>query len=292
MRIAARIEGALQRVMDRCAGPEAPPLLAGAMRHAVFPGGARVRPQLCLSVALACGDRAPEASTAAACAIELLHCASLVHDDLPCFDDADMRRGRQSVHSAYGEPIAVLAGDALIVAAFEALAEAARAPAASARLGPLVCAIAAAAGAPHGIVAGQAWESEPRVNLRRYHAEKTGALFVAATRCGAIAAGADPDTWHVLGARLGEAYQVADDLMDAVASRADKPVRQDAAHDRPNVVAKLGVGGAVRRLEALIGEAVKAVPECEGSKDLRALVRAQASRLAPKGLEAGEGARA
>jgi geranylgeranyl diphosphate synthase, type II len=229
-------------------------------------------------------------SSAAACAIELLHCASLVHDDLPCFDDADFRRGRQSVHSAFGEPIAVLAGDALIVAAFQALAEAARTPEASARLGPLVSAISAAAGAPHGIVAGQAWESEPRVPLRRYHAEKTGALFVAATRCGAIAAGGDPDVWRLLGARLGEAYQVADDLMDAVAARADKPVRQDAAHDRPNVVNRLGVGGALRRLEALIGEAAKAVPECEGAKDLRALVRAQAARLAPKGLEAGEGA--
>ena len=96
------------------------------MRHAVLPGGARVRPQLCLSVAQACGDDLPEMSDAAAAAIELIHCASLVHDDLPCFDDADLRRGKPSVHRAYGEPLAVLAGDALIVMAFEALARAAQ----------------------------------------------------------------------------------------------------------------------------------------------------------------------
>ena len=103
-----------------------PPRLADALRYAVFPGGARIRPRLCLAVAPACGDDDPAASDAAAAAIELLHCASLVHDDLPCFDDADLRRGRPSVHRAFGEPLAVLAGDALIVLAFETLARGAR----------------------------------------------------------------------------------------------------------------------------------------------------------------------
>ena len=79
-------------------GPGAPPLLASALRYCVFPGGHRIRPQLCLAVARACGDRDPAAADAAAAAIELLHCASLVHDDLPCFDDADLRRGKPSVH--------------------------------------------------------------------------------------------------------------------------------------------------------------------------------------------------
>ena len=106
---------------------EGPPLLAAAMRHAVFPGGARIRPQLCLAVARACGDAHPALADAAAAAIELLHCASLVHDDLPCFDDAATRRGQPSVHAAYGERLAVLAGDALIVLAFQTLAAAARA---------------------------------------------------------------------------------------------------------------------------------------------------------------------
>jgi geranylgeranyl pyrophosphate synthase len=95
--------------------------LAAAMRHAVFPGGARIRPQLCLAVARACGDSDPALADAAAAAIELLHCASLVHDDLPCFDDAPLRRGRASVHCAFGERLAVLAGDALIVQAFQTL---------------------------------------------------------------------------------------------------------------------------------------------------------------------------
>ena len=102
--------------------PGRPPLLASALRYAVFPGGHRIRPQLCLAVARACGDERSRSADAAAAAIELLHCASLVHDDLPCFDDADMRRGKPSVHAQFGEPIAVLAGDALIVLAFETLA--------------------------------------------------------------------------------------------------------------------------------------------------------------------------
>ena len=95
------------------------------LRYAVFPGGARIRPRLCLAVAQACGEDQPAVTDAAAAAIELLHCASLVHDDLPCFDDAPLRRGKPSVHRAFGERLAVLAGDALIVLAFETLARAA-----------------------------------------------------------------------------------------------------------------------------------------------------------------------
>src|SRR5271166_3884954 len=117
-------------------GSGGPPLLIAAMRSAVFPGGARIRPRLCLAVARACAEDDPALAVAAATSIELLHCASLVHDDLPCFDDAATRRGRPSIHKAYGERIAVLAGDALIVLAFEALGRAAeRAPA---RLGNLI----------------------------------------------------------------------------------------------------------------------------------------------------------
>ena len=146
----------------RCSGAQAlhgtPPRLAQALRYAVFPGGARVRPRLSLAVAMACGDDRPELSNGAAAAIELLHCASLVHDDLPCFDDAATRRGKASVHAAFGEPLAVLAGDALIVRAFEALALAAVAE--PLRLPALLGLLGAAVGAPNGIVAGQAWECE------------------------------------------------------------------------------------------------------------------------------------
>ena len=117
--------------------------------------------------------------SAAAAAIELLHCASLVHDDLPCFDDADTRRGKPSVHAQFGEPIAVLAGDALIVLAFETLAR--EVVGRARRLARLVSIVAAAVGAPRGIVAGQAWECEAAVPLVDYQRAKTGALFVGST---------------------------------------------------------------------------------------------------------------
>src|SRR5579871_2992222 len=100
-----RFEHALRRAVDRASA--APPLLASALDYSVFPGGHRIRPQLCMAVAIACGDARPESADAAAAAIELLHCASLVHDDMPCFDDAGTRRGKASVHVRYGSPIAL-----------------------------------------------------------------------------------------------------------------------------------------------------------------------------------------
>lgn len=284
MEAGERIERALELAIQRTEADNAPPKLCAAIRHAIFPGGARVRPRLTLAVAQACGGDQPAIAEAAAAAIELLHCASLVHDDLPCFDNADMRRGRPSVHTVFGAPLAVLAGDALIVLAFETLARAASD--APLRLAPLIATIARGAGAPYGIVAGQAWESEPNPPAEQYRCAKTGALFVAATMSGALASGADPTPWRKLGHRLGEAYQVADDLLDAVsgADEGGKPVGQDAALGRPNAVAELGLTGAVERLEALIGEAMAAVPPSQGESELRELVRLQALRLAPKRL--------
>jgi len=279
----SRIEAALEAAVRRGQGAGAPPRLAGALRHAVFPGGGRVRPRLLLAVAQACGDPEPSLSDAAAAALELLHCASLVHDDLPCFDDAATRRGLPSVHAAHGEPIALLAGDALIVAAFETLARAA--PADPARAAALSLIVARAVGMPHGITAGQAWESEAAVDVEAYHRAKTGALFVAAAAAGAVAAGADPGPWRAVGEGLGAAYQVADDLADAMAGDTGKPCGQDAAHARPNAVAAFGVGGAAARLEALIGEAVAAIPPCPGAGGLGDLVMLQARRLAPKSLD-------
>ncbi|MEM1384491.1 MAG: polyprenyl synthetase family protein [Pseudomonadota bacterium] len=282
----ARIEAALERALDHAEAPGAPPRLGEAMRHAVFPGGARVRARLCLSVARACGDADPGAAAAMAAAIELMHCASLVHDDLPCFDDADLRRGKPSVHAAYGEPIAVLAGDALIVLAFETLArEGARNPATLVRLVSLV---GHAVGMPAGICAGQAWESEDNPDLSEYQRAKTGALFVAACTGGAVAAGGDPAIWRGLGDRLGEAYQVADDLRDAVADAKElgKPVGQDDAHHRPNAVGSLGLAGAVERLQGLVQGAVDAIPPCQGRELLVALVMSEAKRLKPRKLDA------
>ena len=144
--------------------------------------------------------------------------------------------------------MALLAGDALIVMAFETLARLGAAT--PLRLVPVLLAITRGVGAPSGIVAGQAWESEPNPAPEQYRCAKTGALFVAATMSGALASGADPGPWRALGQRLGEAYQVADELLDAVASEAEcgKPVGRDAALGRPNAVAELGLNGAVERL--------------------------------------------
>jgi geranylgeranyl diphosphate synthase type II len=277
-----RIEAALDAAVDRAEMGNAPPRLAAALRYTLFPGGARVRPHLCLAVAEACGDDTPGLVDACAAAIELLHCASLVHDDLPCFDNAATRRGRPSVHAAFGEPLAVLTGDALIVMAFDTVARAgALAPD---RLAPLLTTITRAVGMPGGLVAGQAWESEPYTPVEPYHRAKTGALFVAAVMAGAVASGADPLPWQVLGDKLGLAYQIADDLLDAVSTpeACDKPTGQDVALKRPNAVAELGLKGAYGRLESLVLEAVAAIPDCDGAKSLRDLVRMQATRLAPK----------
>jgi len=279
-----RIEQALDAAMPPPEAPGCPPGLAAAMRHALFPGGARIRPRLCLAVAAACEEDEPAVSDAAAAAIELLHCASLVHDDLPCFDDAPVRRGKASVHCAFGERLAVLSGDALIVLAFQTLARAAaRAPRRTAEL----CAIVGrAVGMPDGIVAGQAWECESRVVLEDYQRSKTGALFAAATLAGAAAAGAEAPPWRVFGERLGEAYQVADDIRDVTADpeALGKPIGRDVALDRPSAARELGLAGAVHRVEALVDAAVHSIPPCPGRVALRALVVREARRLTPKAL--------
>ncbi|GAP34407.1 polyprenyl synthetase family protein [Piscinibacter sakaiensis] len=282
MSITARLEGALAAALEAVDGAGRPPRLSAAMAHAVFPGGARVRPRLTLAVARACGCDDLELSLGAAVSIELLHCASLVHDDLPCFDDAPLRRGRPSVHRAYGERLAVLCGDALIVLAFQALgAAAARSPQ---RLAPLLARIASGVGMPMGIVAGQAWECEPQVVLRDYQRAKTGALFAAATAAGALSAGADATPWLALGEALGEAYQVADDIRDVAASPQllGKPVGRDRALGRPNMAQELGLDGAIALFTRQIRHALDAIPACPGAADLRSLVLLEAERLLPE----------
>jgi geranylgeranyl diphosphate synthase type II len=178
----------------------------------------------------------------------------------------------------------VLAGDALIVLAFEALAKGAgHSPH---RLPPLVATLAAGVGLPSGIAAGQAWECEPAVDLGRYHRAKTGALFIASAKAGAQAAGADASGWERLGARLGDAYQAADDIRDVAGTLQwlGKPVGRDKALDRPSLARDRGLAAATRHFERLIEEAERAVPKCAGSASLRALVRAEANRLIPRQL--------
>ncbi|MEM1151988.1 MAG: polyprenyl synthetase family protein [Pseudomonadota bacterium] len=283
----ALIEWALENAVSESESPPGPPRLASAIRHAVFPGGARVRPQLCLAVAAACHAGSKDellVSAGAGAALELLHCASLIHDDLPCFDGAETRRGKPSVHVAFGEPIALLAGDALIVMAFSTLARStAGAPETLARLLPIVT---EAVGAPNGIVAGQAWESEPGVETDAYHRAKTGALFIGAAQAGAASVGADPSPWRKLGEYLGDAYQVADDLRDVLMDEEalGKPVGQDRKCERPNAASDLGPRGAMAKLNGLIEAAADSVPDCDGAPMLRTLVHAQAARLIPASL--------
>lgn len=285
--VTARVENELLAVLSVEPPPGelqscGPPGLAAAMRYAVFPGGARIRPRLCLGVAQACGDDQPATADSAAAAIELLHCASLVHDDLPCFDDAALRRGKPSVHQAFGERLAVLAGDGLIVLAFEALGRVGEH--APQRLTSLLRIVGRAIAGPQGIIAGQAWECESEVDLAEYQRAKTGALFAAATMAGAAAAGRDPAQWRLLGYRLGEAFQVADDIRDVVADPAElgKPVGKDAALGRPSAVARYGLAGAKARLDRLVAEAIELVPACPGASAIRALIAAEAASLLPK----------
>ncbi len=281
MGLEARVEQAIMAAIGLSQGADAPRQLAAALPYAVTPGGARIRPTILLSVAMACGDPAPGLANAAAAALELIHCASLVHDDLPAFDDADTRRGKPTVHKAFSEPLAVLTGDSLIILAFDVLAHAGGVH--PGRALALIRALAMRSGMPHGICAGQGWESEAEVNLRAYHRAKTGALFIAATQMGAIAAGQDAEPWEELGARIGEAFQVADDLRDAIydAETLGKPAGQDAVHARPSAVAELGVQGAIRHLRDILGGAIASIPACPGEARLADMVRAYSERMTP-----------
>jgi geranylgeranyl diphosphate synthase, type II len=274
MKVHRRIEQALASGLEQATSASCPPKLQQAMRHAVFPGGSRFRPELCIIVADACGAAPPGLAEVSAASIELLHCASLVYDDLPCFDDAPVRRGVPTVHTLFGEDMAVLVGNALTVLAFEIVAQAtSRHPE---LLLALLRVISSGANSSSGIVAGQAWECEETVDdLGAYHRAKTGALFESAILTGATVGGDDPRSWRELGYIIGEAYQIADDLRDAAgdADLIGKPVGQDVAHDRPSAVVRLGVAGCVRKIGELIEDASARVPRCPGRGEVLALIR-------------------
>ncbi len=271
-----RIERALAAALSAATSPPCPPRLRDAMHHAVFPGGARLRPRLCLAVATACGDARPDVADAAAAATELIHCASLVHDDLPCFDDADLRRGAPSVHQRFGAATALLAGDALIVLAFETLARV------EASAEALV--LATASGSRRGLIAGQAWEGEDEAPLEEYHRAKTAALFEAAARSGAMSAcaeRAEVERWRVFGEAVGRAYQAADDLADVVGSPAalGKSTGKDAALGRPSAVRAYGIDGARRRARELLASARAAIPCTADEAALDAWMERLSTRL-------------
>ena len=284
MSLLTRAEAALKLHFDAAAGAGAPQRLQAAMQHAVFSGGARIRPQLCMAVATACGDDAPELTNAAAVALEFMHCASLVHDDMPTFDNADFRRGQPTVHKAFSEPLALLTGDGLIVMAYQALLQAGR-PYPD-RLIELMDNLSRGVGLPNGIVAGQAWECETTADLGQYQRAKTGALFVSANCAGAIASGQAHEPWAPLGAYLGEAYQVADDIRDVLGDVASlgKPAGQDVLNARPSSAQALGLEGAIHHFDSLIAKAGDSIPDCNCRDMLKQLVLHESERLVPKSM--------
>jgi geranylgeranyl diphosphate synthase type II len=232
-----------------------PARLHGAMHDAVFPGGRRARPLLCRLIADRYGGGDDELVGRMAAAVELVHCASLVQDDLPCFDGAKTRRGLPACHVVYGEAGAILVGDALLTLAFETLANAA--PRRAAVAFRLIGVLTAATGSSNGVIGGQALELEPTpVDLGHYHRQKTAALFRAAAAGGAICCGAESDVsrWARLGELIGCALQLRDDLDDVAASAADigKPVGRDAALGRPNAALQSGRENAQAMRQALI----------------------------------------
>lgn len=228
--------------------------LRGAMHYAVFPGGARMRPLLCTTVAYVQGAQDMELVQATATALELLHSASLVHDDLPCFDDADWRRGRHSLHRVYGEAMAVLVGDGLLALAFRVLAQ---------NMTPLRATVLAEVGqVASTMVCGQAQEGEDDVVINTYHHCKTGCLFESAAVCGALCAGAPPEPWRLFGRRIGAIYQLADDVFDVVGedTGVSKPTGRDRALGRPNYALAHGTRAAWAALDERISELRASLP--------------------------------
>jgi geranylgeranyl pyrophosphate synthase len=256
------VDAALEGAVPPASEP--PERLHAAMRHLLFPGGKRLRPALACAAAEALGAR-PEVALPAAAAVELVHTYSLVHDDLPCMDDDAERRGRPTVHVAFDEATAVLAGDALLALAFETLATA-DAPD-DRRLAALL-ELAHAAGS-RALVGGQADDlsgaAADAQQVESVHARKSGALIAAAVLGGAVLAGADRRRLASLrrfGERTGVAFQIADDLLDAD--------DQDAC----SLVSVLGAEPARRRAEALLAAALLELEDLgEPAEPLRELAR-------------------
>ena len=259
-RRAVRLQIALDRALP--AAERSPQRLHAAMRYAVLGDGKRIRPQLVYATGVACGAD-ESALDAPAVAVELVHAYSLLHDDLPAMDDDAMRRGRATVHVAFDEATAILAGDALQALAFEVLV--AGDGAAALRVA-LIATLANASGTA-GMCGGQALDLaatgsvQSLIELERMHALKTGALIRAAVRMGALRARADDNTLQRLdnyAGALGLAFQIRDDILDVEGSSADlgKTAGKDAAQSKSTYPALLGIEGS-RKLLNELGETMR-----------------------------------
>ena len=260
-------------------GVNAPAGLGEAMRYAVLDGGKRLRPLLVLAACEAVQGNA-EAALRAACAVELIHAYSLVHDDMPCMDNDVLRRGKPTVHVAFGEARALLAGDALQALAFELLTpESETVPdAMQARL----CRLLGAAAGAQGMAGGQAIDlasvglALDEAQLREMHRLKTGALLQGSVEMGAACAGAvAPAALAALrdyGAAIGLAFQVVDDILDVTADSQTlgKTAGKDAAADKPTYVSLWGLDGARAQARQLLAESLAALDR-SGLADTSAL---------------------
>jgi geranylgeranyl diphosphate synthase type II len=245
-------------------GPGCPTHLAAAIRHSLLSPGKRLRPLLVLMACEACGYDY-RAAMPAACAVEMIHTYSLIHDDLPAMDDDDMRRGQPACHKAFGEATAILAGDALLAQAFEVLATGIQPPEAAARC---VAELAQAAGASE-LVGGQEDDLKAEhadlglAELERIHRRKTGAMIRVSLKLGGIVGRASADQLNALhryGERLGLAFQIVDDLLDLQGSEQSlgKRVGKDSTHGKLTFPALLGTAESRRRAEDLVAAAIDA----------------------------------
>lgn len=240
-----------------------PATIHRAMRYSLLSGGKRLRPLLCCAASEACGGTVRMALPAA-CAVEMIHAYSLIHDDLPCMDDDDLRRGRPTSHKVFGEGMAVLAGDALLTEAFAVLSKAR--PAGSYTTADLVAELARAAGS-RGLIAGQVADleaegrrpSEPALYF--IHAAKTGMLLRASLKLGAMSAGAKKAQVNVLdrfGFCLGLAFQIQDDILDATqtAKKLGKTAGKDAAAGKMTFPALFGLDESRELAEQWTSDAI------------------------------------
>ncbi len=288
--VAEATEAMLEKLLQSHCLPgekERPPRLLEAMRYGALGGGKRLRPFLLVETARLFG-REGEGVMRAACALEMIHCYSLIHDDLPAMDDDDLRRGRPTVHKAFDEAAAILAGDGLLTYAFDVVADAPthEDPAVRADLAVM---LARAAGLG-GMVGGQALDLEAEKS-QAPHSEgfvalmqsmKTGALLLYAVEAGARMGGADERQKAALsryGAALGAAFQVADDILDAEGDEQalGKRAGKDAERNKATLVAILGLAKARKRRDALAREAIDALDE--GGFGAKAAVLAEAARF-------------
>lgn len=248
----------VEQALDACVSgwEDAPAGMVEAIRYSLFAGGKRLRPALALGAAeLVCGDDVP--AMPAACAVEMVHTYSLIHDDLPAMDNDDMRRGRPTAHRVFGEATAILAGDALLAMAFDEIT----------RTGSLTAVreLARAAGVA-GMAGGQYLDIQaegktlPLDLLRDLHARKTGALITVSLRLGALLSGAEPDALRALtdyGRHLGLAFQIADDILDVEgdATLLGKSVGKDSANKKSTYPALVGMAEAKRLAETAARDA-------------------------------------